>query len=201
MVKREEKRMKKLIALLMSLTLCIFMFAACAQEEPVEETATETEVSEEEEEPVEPEVVLNPHESNGFTFLLPEDFGPFENVMTTTNKTESTEFYLSTVEVTGPFEVNWGVEAITEEVFYDRESPHSEDLTILEFDNTGTFTGYPAVFAHYTYVRNDIETEHYFYEIFMDDGTAYKLTFTFNPLDESLLQMNIEDVIAGVTKN
>ncbi len=199
--------MKKLIALLMSLTLCIFMFAACAQEEPVEEATTETEVSEEEEEPVEPEepaepeVVLIPHESNGFTFLLPEDFGAFESVSGTTHSTASTEFYLSSVTVSGPNEVSWGVADITEDVFYDRESPYSEDLTILEFDNTGTFVGYPAVFAHYTYVKTEIETEHYFYEIYMDDGTMCKITFTFNPLDESLLQMNIEDVIAGVTKN
>ncbi len=183
--------MKKLFALLATLTMCMFMVSACGEQASEEVATTEVE---------EPAIKLNPHESNGFVFLLPEDFEDFKSSGSTGHASTSSEFYLSKVEVNGPHEVSWGVEDITEEVFYDRESPYSSDLTILEFDNSGTFLDYPAVFAHYTYVIDEIETEHYFYELYLEDGTMCKIILSFNPLDESSLQMNIEDVIAGITK-
>ena len=187
-----------MMIMVMSITAC----GDSKSEEGTTETAASEEVVEPKEvvEPEEPAIVLVDQEIRGIGMSLTEDLnveGSFGD-QTEWLDTDNEEFGHSRATVTGPFAVTWTAAETTGEGTLTRESQHTTDPKLLEFDNTIKISDLETSYAHYTYVTNGITTEYFQYDIFHGDGTLTRVKFSFDPTKNSLLQENIDAVVATV---
>ena len=131
---------------------------------------------------------------------LPADFTVEGSFGDKTNSLASDipEITLAEVEVSGPFDWPFTPDMDTAEALIKRELSQAKDIDMIEFDNTAKLGDLDMVAAHYTYVINDITTEHYHYDIYHGDGTLTRVEFSFNPTENSSLQENIDAIVESM---
>lgn len=165
--------MKKLLVVMAALILS-FSLVACAEEE----------------------ITLQSQTISGLTLDVPSDFGEFSEVadqikMATNEDSTATITISERVDAQGVTADLWD-----QETFIASTLSGFGDSQVLEFSNTKTVAGFPAVFAHYTAKNaNDAVVEGYMYFIYFDDGTYQSIAFSFNKDGDSSLKQNINAIM------
>lgn len=165
--------MKKLLTLMMALILSMSL-VACGGEE----------------------ITLQSQTVNGLTFDVPSDFGEFSELDNQVNIAVNED---STASITLSERVD--AQGITadlwdEETFITTALSGFGDAQVLEFSNTASAAGSPAVFSHYTAKNsNDAPVEGYMYFIYYNDGTFQSIAFSFNKDGNSSLKQNINAIM------
>lgn len=142
------------------------------------------------------EITLQSQTVNGLTLEVPSDFGSFEDVekqikMAKNADSTSTITISERVDAQGLTVDSWD-----EKTFAENVLTGLGDLKILEFSNTKTIAGVPAVFAHY-YVKNksNVEVEGYNYFLYHNNGTYQSIAFSFTKGADSSLTKNLNKII------
>ncbi len=165
--------MKKLLVLMMALILSL-SFIACGGEE----------------------VTLQSQTVNELTLDVPSDFGEFSEIAEQI-KLAANEDSTATITVSERVDAQGvTIDLWDEETFIASALNGFGDLQVLEFSNTASAAGSPAVFAHYTGKNSgDVPVEGYMYFIYYDDGTFQSIAFSFNKDGDTSLKQNINAIM------
>jgi hypothetical protein len=145
------------------------------------------------------EITLQSQTVNDLTFDIPSDFGEFsdldDQIKVAVNEDGTASITLSKREdAQGTTADLWD-----EETFISAALSGLGDPQVLEFNNTATAVGSPAVFAHYTATNsNDVSVEGYMYFIYYNDGTYQSIAFSFNKDSDSSLKQNIDAIFVSL---
>jgi hypothetical protein len=165
--------MKKFLALMMALILSVSLIA-CGGEE----------------------ITLQSQTVNGLTFDVPSDFGEFNDIadqikMAVNEDSTATITLSERVDAQGITADLWD-----KETFIEAALSGMGDVQVLEFSNTASAVGSPAVFSHYTAINaSDAPVEGYMYFIYYNDGTYQSIAFSFNKDGNSSLKQNINAIM------
>lgn len=165
--------MKKLLVLLMALTLSLSL-TACGGEE----------------------ITLQDQTVYDLTLAVPSDFSEFSEVadqikMAKNEDSTATITISEKVDAQGITADLWDEETFTANVLAG-----FNDLQVLEFSNSETVAGASAVLAHYTGKNSgDVEVEGYNYFLYYDDGTYQSIAFSFTKDGDSSLEENLTAII------
>ena len=150
-----------------------------------------------------PEVALTPQTLKNVTISLPEDFTQKDTYEDISESLSSNvpDIGLAVVEVVAPIEMGWSAADCNDETVISRESQQATDIEVIEWNNADVISDLETFSAHYTYVINDIKTEHYLFDVFHGDGTLTRIEIHFNPANNSTLQENIDAIIDSIVVN
>ncbi|NLY43390.1 MAG: hypothetical protein GX066_05375 [Clostridiaceae bacterium] len=145
------------------------------------------------------EITLQSQTVNGLTFDVPSDFGEFEDFQSQFKVAKNADSTAS-IAVSGRIDAE-GITADSwdEELYSAIVLGSFAESQLLEFSNTDTVAGAPAIFAHYTGKNaKDIEVEGYNYYVYYDDGTYQSIAFTFFKDGNSSLEQNITAILNSI---
>ncbi len=168
--------MKKLIALLMVLTIFL-SFTACGGEE----------------------ITLQSQTVYDLTLDVPSDFGEFSEVAEQI-KMAKNEDNTATITVSERVDAQ-GVTADLwdQETFIANVLSGFGDLEVLEFSNTEAVAGTTAVFSHYIAKNSgDVEVEGYNYFLYHTNGTYQSVAFSFTKGNDTSLKQNLTAIIESM---
>lgn len=167
--------MKKLLVLLMTLTVALNL-VACGGEEITLESRT----------------IYN------LTMDIPSDIGEFSE---TSSQIQMASNKDNTAVITISDRAD--AEGITADLFdeeiYSANMLAGENFQLLEFSNSEKVAGATAVYAHYSGENSGgVEAEGYNYMLFFDDGTYQSIAFTFTEGADSFLKENLTTVVNSI---